>query len=141
MGVAGGGLGSEREVGAIYRSVVLTCCLLMALVTFLGTHSVARKRVMWGKAVYYSNRYKGETMACGGRYRPRKMIAAHRSLPCGTELRVKNRANGRVVTVTVRDRGPYGHRRLILDLSRRAARKLRYRRAGKARVKAVILPR
>ena len=128
-------------MSAIERSIVLACCALIALATIWSTSGLARKRVMWGKAVYYSNIYKGQKMACGGRYRPRKMIAAHRSLPCGTKLRVKNRANGRKVTVTVRDRGPYGARRIILDLSRRAARKLRYRRAGKTKVKAVVIRR
>ena len=121
-----------------YRATVVACCLLVALATVFVSPASARRRVLWGKAVYYSNAYRGEKMACGGRYRPRKMIAAHRTLPCGTKLKVKNRANGRVVWVTVRDRGPYGSKRVILDLSRRAARKLRYRQAGWARVKAVV---
>ena len=125
----------------IKRSIVLVCCLVVVLAAISSTSGLARRRTMWGKAVYYSNAYKGQKMACGGRYRPRKMIAAHRSLPCGTKLRVKNRANGRKVTVTVRDRGPYGAKHIILDLSRRAARKLRYRRAGKAKVKAVVIAR
>jgi rare lipoprotein A len=99
----------------------------------------ASRRVLRGKAVYYAARYEGRTMACGGRYRSKKMVAAHRSLPCGTRLRVTNRANGRVVTVTVKDRGPYGERSTILDLSRRAAKRLRYFSAGRARVRAVIL--
>ena len=131
----------NREVTLTYRASVVMCCVLVALATVSISPALARKRVLWGKAVYYSNAYRGEKMACGGRYRPRKMIAAHRTLPCGTKLKVKNRANGRVVWVTVRDRGPFGPKRIILDLSRRAARKLRYRRAGWARVKAVVLRR
>lgn len=92
-----------------------------------------------GKAVYYSNAYAGETMACGGKYQPWKMVAAHRRLPCGTELHVRNRANGRVVKVTVRDRGPYGDKDVKLDLSRRAARKLRFIKKGVTRIRAVRL--
>lgn len=92
-----------------------------------------------GKAVYYSDAYAGETMACGGKYQPWKMVAAHRRLPCGTELRVRNRANGRVVKVTVRDRGPYGDKERKLDLSRRAARKLRFIKKGVTRIRAVRL--
>ena len=109
------------------------------LVVVLPQPAVAKPRVLKGEAVYYANRYRGHKMACGGRYQPRKMIAAHRTLPCGTRLRVRNRANGRVVVVTVKDRGPFSDRKTILDLSRRAARKLRYLRAGRARVRARIL--
>ena len=92
-----------------------------------------------GDAIYYSNIYKGETMACGGKYQPWKMVAAHRKLPCGTRLRVRNLANDKVVTVTVRDRGPYGDSETKLDVSRRAAKKLDFISAGRARVKATIL--
>lgn len=92
-----------------------------------------------GDAIYYSNVYKGETMACGGKYQPWKMVAAHRNLPCGTRLRVRNLSNDKVVTVTVRDRGPYGDKETKLDVSRRAARKLDFISAGRARVKATIL--
>jgi rare lipoprotein A len=101
--------------------------------------ALAHHRVIWGKAVYYADHYAGDTMACGGKYQTWKMVAAHRKLPCGTRLRVKNRANGRKVTVTVRDRGPYGDDSIKLDLSKRAARRLGYLRQGVAKIKAVVL--
>lgn len=44
------------------------------------------------------------------------MVAAHPSLPMGTEVRVTNVANGRTVTVIINDRGPYVDGRII-DLS------------------------
>lgn len=44
------------------------------------------------------------------------LTAAHRTLPFGTIVRVTNLANGKQVTVTIRDRGPYGDGR-IMDLS------------------------
>lgn len=44
------------------------------------------------------------------------LTAAHRTLPMGTVVRVRNLANGRTVTVVIRDRGPYGKGRII-DLS------------------------
>jgi rare lipoprotein A len=108
------------------------------VVALLAPGAFAGSRVIKGKANYYSDELSGNGMACGGTYRPRKMIAAHRKLPCGTELRVKNRANGKVVTVKVRDRGPYGDKKTVLDLSRRAARKLGYLDEGSARVRAVV---
>ena len=44
------------------------------------------------------------------------MTAAHKSLPFGTRVRVRNRNNGRTVTVTINDRGPFVKGRCI-DLS------------------------
>lgn len=101
--------------------------------------ATAQHRVLKGEAIYYSDAYSGDPMACGPKYRPWKMVAAHRTLPCGTRLRVKNKANGKVVTVTVQDRGPFGDSNTILDLSRKAARRLDFISAGRTRVRAVVL--
>lgn len=72
-----------------------------------------------GYASYYgtaSDGYAWQTMANGRPMDPQAMTTAHPWLPFGTRLRVKNRNNGRSVTVTVVDRGPYYGGR-ILDLS------------------------
>lgn len=105
----------------------------------LGAPATAHDRVWKGEAIYYSNALAGETMACGGKYRPRKMVAAHRKLPCGTTIRVKNRANGRVVRLTVKDRGPFGDKGTIVDVSRRAARKLRFYDDGRTKVRLTVV--
>jgi len=52
-----------------------------------------------------------------------KMTAAHRTLPFGTVVRVRNLDSGREADVTINDRGPFVEGR-ILDLSRAAAEKL-----------------
>ena len=101
--------------------------------------ATAQHRVWRGEAIYYSDGLAGETMACGGKYRPRKMVAAHRKLPCGTRIRVKNRVNGRVVVLTVKDRGPYGDKGTIVDVSRRAARKLRFYDEGRAKIRLRVV--
>jgi uncharacterized protein YabE (DUF348 family) len=44
------------------------------------------------------------------------LVAAHKTLPMGTEVHVTNVANGRTVTVIINDRGPYMEGRII-DLS------------------------
>jgi uncharacterized protein YabE (DUF348 family) len=44
------------------------------------------------------------------------MVAAHKTLPFGTQVTVTNLANGQKVTVVINDRGPYGEGRII-DLS------------------------
>jgi rare lipoprotein A len=51
------------------------------------------------------------------------MTAAHRTLPCGTKVRVTNKKNGKSVTVTINDRGPFVGGRVI-DVTPAAARAL-----------------
>ena len=60
--------------------------------------------------------YAWQTMANGRPMNPHAMTAAHPSLPLGTKVLVKNGNNGKAVAVTITDRGPYAHGR-ILDLS------------------------
>lgn len=48
------------------------------------------------------------------------LVAAHASLPFGKRVKVKNLGNGRSVTVTIVDRGPFVKGRII-DLSAGAA--------------------
>ncbi|CAL8128784.1 unnamed protein product [Orchesella dallaii] len=58
----------------------------------------------------------GHMGPCDTIFDPFAMEVAHKTLPCGTRLRVRNRDNGRTVDVTVRDRGPFVAGR-ILDLT------------------------
>jgi len=67
---------------------------------------------------YYA---QGRRTASGARFDPRGMTAAHRHLPFGTRLMVMNPRNGKSVTVTVNDRGPFV-RGVSLDLSVGAAK-------------------
>lgn len=95
-----------------------------------------------GEATYYHDALHGRTTASGVPYDRNALVAAHRSLPFGTLLRVTNTENGREVLVRVVDRGPFapGHRApAILDLSRRAAGKLDFIRQGRALVRAEVL--
>jgi len=62
------------------------------------------------------------------------LIAAHRSLPKGSQIRVINLDNGRSVVVTIVDRGPLIRGRVI-DVSPQAAMALGFRQAGLAHVR------
>lgn len=62
------------------------------------------------------------------------LMAAHRTLPFGTIVRVTNLADGKQVTVTIRDRGPYVDGRII-DLSDAAFSQLSPRSRGVLNVK------
>jgi hypothetical protein len=56
-------------------------------------------------ASWYGPGLYGNPMACGGTLSPSTMGVAHRSMPCGTKLRLRN--GNRTVTVRVVDRGPF----------------------------------
>jgi rare lipoprotein A len=56
-------------------------------------------------ASYYGPGLYGNGVACGGTLLPRTMGVAHKTLPCGTKVRL--RYHGHTVTVPVIDRGPY----------------------------------
>ncbi len=83
------------------------------------------RQVLEGSATYYADSLAGNATASGPAYDPDRYTAAHRTLPFGTRLRVtRTDVRGQPVCVTVNDRGPFGSRQRILDLSRRAAREL-----------------
>jgi len=73
-----------------------------------------------GTASWY---HEGSRTANGERYRPDGISAAHRSLPFGTRVQVRNQRTGRSITVRINDRGPFIGGRII-DLSRGARQAL-----------------
>ena len=85
------------------------------------------------KASWYGEKFHGRQTASGEIYNMYDRTAAHRSLPFGTKLRVKNLANQRVTTVKVNDRGPFIRGR-DLDLSYGAAKDLDMMSQGVAEV-------
>ncbi len=76
-----------------------------------------------GMAGWYGQEFAGRTTANGEIFDPLIMTAAHRSLPFGTVIDVKNSKTGATVRVRVNDRGPYIGNRLI-DLSYAAAQQI-----------------
>ena len=88
-----------------------------------------------GMASFYGNE-SGSKTASGQRFNQNALTAAHRTLPFGTKLRVTH--GGRSVVVTINDRGPFVHGR-VLDLSTAAAREVGITSAGVGRVTAEVL--
>ena len=76
-----------------------------------------------GLASWYGNAFRGRRTANGERFNPKDLTAAHRSLPFGTLVEVRDLHSGKSVVVRVNDRGPFDKGRII-DLSYAAARKL-----------------
>jgi rare lipoprotein A len=90
-----------------------------------------------GVASYY---WQPQRVASGGWFNPNAMTAAHKTLPFGTRVKVTHLGNGRSVTVTINDRGPYVGGRII-DLSRAAASAINMTGQGVARIRMTVLGR
>ncbi len=84
-----------------------------------------------GGASWYS--LPGQKTASGERMNPNAMTAAHKSLPMGSIVRVTNQKTGKIIEVTINDRGPYIKGRII-DLSKAAGRMLGIIPAGTGKV-------
>lgn len=91
-----------------------------------------------GEASWYGGKFHGRRTASGEIYNMHDHTAAHKTLPMGTVLLVRNLDNGRTTVVRVNDRGPFVRDRII-DLSYRAARDLGMVRNGTARVEIIAM--
>jgi rare lipoprotein A len=91
-----------------------------------------------GKASWYGVPFNGRRAANGEIFDMNTLVAAHRTLPFGSILRVTNLNNGRDVQVRVIDRGPFVGDR-ILDLARAAAVALDMIGTGTAPVRIELL--
>ena len=92
------------------------------------------KWVKYGGASYYANKFHGRLTASGTKFSQNKLTAAHRTLRFGTRVKVTYLRTGRTVKVVINDRGPFIAGRII-DLSRRAAKKIGLIKRGHGRVR------
>jgi len=92
----------------------------------------------YGNASWYASSLHGRKTASGECYDKDDFTGAHRNLPFGTLVRVKNLYNGKEVIVRVNDRGPFIKSRII-DLSRAAAITLGILNIGTARVSLEVI--
>jgi rare lipoprotein A len=96
-----------------------------------------------GHASYYGTKFNGRRTASGERYDPRKLTAAHKSLPLGTWIRVTRTSGGSdgpSIDVRVNDRCGCTHGRVV-DLSQAAAQHLHMLNAGVVPVRIEVLHR
>jgi rare lipoprotein A len=87
-----------------------------------------------GMASYYAESYNGKKTANGEIYNSSALTAAHKTLPFGTKVKVTNLSNGKSVKVRINDRGPFVTGRII-DLTKKAAKKIDMVNAGVVKVK------
>ena len=99
----------------MFKSKTFRVCAL-AVIGVAASEGAAQAAC--GTASWY---HEGSRTANGERYRPDGISAAHKTLPFGTKVLVRNQRTGRSVTVRINDRGPFIRGRII-DLSRGAKR-------------------
>jgi rare lipoprotein A len=91
-----------------------------------------------GIASWYGKDFHGRKTANGETYNMHGISAAHKTLPLGTYVRVRNLRNDQTIVVRINDRGPFIRGRII-DLSYGAARKIGLVGPGTAPVEIVAL--
>ena len=116
-----------RRVG--FAALALTAAYL----AYPPSHWGPWHRYQTGIASYYSTGFWFKRTANGEIFIPLFMTAAHKTLPLGTFVKVKNVATGKCVYVKINDRGPFIKGR-ILDLSSFAAWRLGIHRKGTGKV-------
>ena len=112
----------------VKKLLILLVCVASGLSCMYG-----KKKVKKGRASYYSSALEGRRTSNGDIYSGNALTCAHRTLPFGTLLKVRNPKNNREVIVRVNDRGPFVRGRMI-DLSYAAAKQLGFVSNGIAMV-------
>ena len=130
---------------AVYRGIVLV--VLIFSVFFLQgcgrykpiePHPELIGYTETGKASFYALKFQFRRTASGERLNNLAMTGAHRTLPFGTKVLVTNIKNGKSVTVTINDRGPFIKGRII-DLTRSAFSKIGNLDSGTIKVKIKVV--
>jgi rare lipoprotein A len=105
------------------KNYLIAICALF-LISF-----TVKQVIEQGNASYYSSKFEGRRTSSGDIFRQDSLTAAHKTLPFGTRVIVRNLSNDSSVIVKINDRmsksSPH-----IIDLSLKAAKKLNFVRQG-----------
>lgn len=91
-----------------------------------------------GVASWYGEDFHGRRTSSGEPFDMNRISAAHKILPLGTYVKVRNLANNREIDLRINDRGPFVAGRVI-DLSKAAAKELGIYGPGTAEVEVIAL--
>jgi rare lipoprotein A len=131
------------------RPILIACFLLLATSvqaqqTVSDTSEAdvvsANRKVQYGIASFYADKFEGRQTANGDIFSQTKMTAACNRLPLGTWIRVTNLRNKRTVIVQVNDRLHPKNMRLV-DMSKIAAKKLGFTGHGITQVRVEVVLR
>jgi peptidoglycan lytic transglycosylase len=98
----------------------------------------ASSKPLHAKASWYGPGFQGHETSTGQRFNQHELTAASSNVPLGSTAEVKNLQNGREVKVKINDCGPAVAGRK-LDLSSRAANRLKMKHAGVVPVEVRVL--
>ncbi len=99
---------------------------LSLLLAMFPAYLSAQQPPQTGVAAIFPQTFEGGKTASGEAFSHRELLAAHRSLPFNTKLRITRINNGKSVIVRVVDRGPFINTH-TLDISKAAADALDFR--------------
>lgn len=112
---------------------------ILLLLSFFGLSSLIVFETQKGTASYYSMKFQGKRTSSGERLHNDSLTAAHKNLPFGTKVRIRNLKNDSTVVVRINDRlSPKSSR--IVDVTVCAAKKLNFIRDGIAKVELHEIP-
>ena len=100
--------------------------------------TVSHEKIHYGTASFYANKFEGRHTATGETFSQKKLSAASNIIPLNQWVRVTNTRNNLTVVLRINDRMHKNNKRLI-DLSRSAAKKLKFTGNGLAHVKVEVL--
>lgn len=124
-----------------FKQLIFTLLILLAATTAHAQTQEQTTKV--GNATYYGDKWHGRRAADGSIFNQDSLTCAHKTLPFGTILHVRNPKNGKEVVVRVTDRGPF-RKNTVIDLSKAAAKQIDMIHAGVAQVEITnmgIMPR
>ena len=104
----------------------------------VGTETTVTGEYFYVTASWYGGKFHGRATSSGEIFDKNAMTCAHKEYAFGTKLLLENEDNGKTITVTVNDRGPFIAGRDV-DLSEGAARKLDMKNDGVKKLKAKIV--
>lgn len=115
----------ERVVGALwpYLKILLIIGLVIGFLWPFVTGAFAGLTERGIASVFTSDNDGGPSACTGKRLNDNALVAAHKTWPCGSSVKVTNQNNGKSIVVTIDDRGPFVRGRVI-DLTLRGAREL-----------------
>src|SRR5450755_160104 len=98
----------------------------------------SKEKIHFGTASFYANKFEGRQTSNGEIFSKKKLSAASNIIALNQWVRVTNTRNNLSVVLRITDRMHKNNKRLI-DLSKAAARKLKYTGYGLAHVKVEVL--
>jgi rare lipoprotein A len=133
---------SSRLIAVVFFTVLFSVSTISALPQDSTRSSkTPAKKVFYGQASFYSNKFNGRKTASGEIFNQKNMTCACNAVKLGTWLRITNVRNGKSVIVKANDR-IHPKMRRVVDLTSGAARKIGITSThGLGRVKVEVLGR